>query len=151
MSDPDPNSEYAHDGTRLRALIARRGMSHAEFAEAAGVSLQSVLTVWIGQGKIARARIPMICDLLNCSADELLGLRTLARPSQVAEALSTYRSLSADARALLDAFDRMPPQNRTHLLGIAKALTQSDKPIPRAPSGMTIHKSLPCKSRSGRL
>lgn len=68
---------HAHDGDRLIALMRRAGVSDAQLAEATKVSVQAV-GKWRATGEIARNRLARVCETLQCSADELLGLQPIS-------------------------------------------------------------------------
>jgi len=62
-----------HVGPNLEALIRRSGKQKLALANHLNVSEQAVQK-WIKKGTLAREHIRSICEFLNCSADELLGL-----------------------------------------------------------------------------
>lgn len=65
-------------GAALDALIARSGKQKNLLAAHMGVSEQAVQK-WIKKGTIAREHIRELCDYLDCSADELLGIRPIGK------------------------------------------------------------------------
>lgn len=60
-------------GATLNTLIARSGRQKLELAAKLGVTEQAVQK-WVKTGKIARHHIRGICEFIDCSADELLGI-----------------------------------------------------------------------------
>lgn len=66
-----------HDGNRLERLMKRAGVTKAELARHIGTSPTGVKK-WIDTGSIAREHIAPMCRFLRCSADELLGLDSIA-------------------------------------------------------------------------
>jgi transcriptional regulator with XRE-family HTH domain len=79
--------------------MRRKGLSHRKFAEAAGVSTQSV-TNWLAGGQMKPDRFPRVAYVLDMSVDEFIGRRPAREPSetvataQADEALEVARSMA---------------------------------------------------------
>lgn len=92
--------------------MAREGVNAATLAEKAGVSEPGV-SKWLKKGQIARKHIPKLCEVLNCSADELFGIRgagshppaRLAN-DRLAEAIEIVELGLAEAKVKLPASKR---------------------------------------------
>lgn len=127
-----PTDTADHDGARLRTLMDRAGVSQADLAAALGVSPTAVHAKWIGEGKIARERIPAICRILRCSADELLGLVPIRSSTAIAEAAAFYHVMRPDVRALLEKYLAAPPDGQAALQKVGDALAKpSPEMIPK--------------------
>lgn len=117
--------KYMHDGDRLRVLMERAGVTQAELATAMDVSPTAVSSKWLGQGKIARDRIPLICQLLRCSSDELLGIVSAEVPRMVAEPRAEYDR--PDVKALVENYLALEPASQTTLSQVGSSLAESAK------------------------
>lgn len=87
-------------GQRVRAARRRLGLSLAELAAEASVTPAQMEKYESGANPLSAARLAALAGSLGTSADDLLGLGAVeAAPSAVSE----------EARALAEAFDRLPP------------------------------------------
>ena len=94
-------------GAALNSLIARSGKQKLALATHLGVSEQAVQK-WVKQGTIAREHIRGICEFLDCSADELLGIVPIGQSAQSSsQPLRLDRSIvESVAQSLLDTYSQ---------------------------------------------
>ncbi|NKJ21988.1 helix-turn-helix transcriptional regulator [Dyella sp. SG609] len=101
--------EEFNAGAVLDQLIARSGKSKAALARHLDVSPQAIQN-WLKSGGYAREHIKPICLFLDCSADELVGLREPA-PQVQSESqdsgldLETLKSALAAVKEAASAMD----------------------------------------------
>ncbi|WP_232631026.1 helix-turn-helix domain-containing protein [Methylobacterium sp. Leaf118] len=86
-------------GQRIRAARRRQGLSLATLAEAVAVTSPQMEKYEGGANPITAARLARVAEHLAVSADDLLGLRATDPSGPI---------LSDAARALAEAFDRLP-------------------------------------------
>ena len=65
---------YTEMGKRIRERRMEKGYTQDQLAERAGVSLSFMGHIERGTRKLSVETLIALCSVLNCSADELLGL-----------------------------------------------------------------------------
>ena len=92
-------------GDKIREYRLLRGMTQQDIADALGESSGRVVYNWEkGIGRPDCEKIARLCELLDVSADELIGCKSMVgRPTAVEwETLQKYRALDEHGRELVD-------------------------------------------------
>ena len=82
-------------GVRIRALRKARGMKQEDFAEALGVSVQTVSRWENGTNAPDIAMLPLLCACFHVTSDYLLGLE---RKDNMAKLLKTVETCELSSR-----------------------------------------------------
>jgi DNA-binding Xre family transcriptional regulator len=91
-------------GPTLNKLVARSGKQKNAIAAHMGVSDQAVQK-WLKKGTVAREHVPTLCAYLDCSADELFGMRPIGEPASASRSHTARLDpdiVQAVARAMQD-------------------------------------------------
>ena len=92
-------------GDKIREYRLLRGMTQQDIADALGESSGRVVYNWEkGIGRPDCEKIARLCELLDVSADELIGCKSMVgRPTAVEwETLQKYRALDEHGRDVVD-------------------------------------------------
>jgi len=92
---------YTAIGLRIRRLRRNQGLTQEQLAERAGISLSFLGHIERGTRVLSVATLCSIAAALQCSADELLGIDSIADASGLSDALS---DIIADLQALKRRF-----------------------------------------------
>ena len=71
-------------GARVRQYRLRKGLSQTTLADAIGVTFQQIQKYEKGTNAIATARLPMLCDVLGITPNDLYGDLFMNRRQQTA-------------------------------------------------------------------
>lgn len=104
--------------TNLPELRKKAGLSQAKLAKAIATK-QSVIGNWEARGSIPAVWIPKLAEILNCTADEILGVEYKQEPKEI-----DRRTLEGKIYELAAALEL---EKRKALLNVAQALTDSDR------------------------
>ncbi len=66
------NTDYLKIGSRIREIRTKKGMSQAELAEAASISLPHISDIELGKTKMQLSTFIRVCEALQVSSDSLL-------------------------------------------------------------------------------
>lgn len=96
-------SNRSDAGERVRMLRERAGLSQAELGNKAGINPNSISNWELGIAYPQYSGIKRLCRVLNCSANELLGLPEVGLTETESERLYKMRQLDEDGLHTLDA------------------------------------------------
>ena len=100
-------SDRSASGDRIRAYRERAGLSLSELAERTGLRPSAVSNWEHGLTYPQYRGIKLLCRILGCSADDLLGLPSVGLTADESELLALIRRLDDDGlhtvRAVIDS------------------------------------------------
>jgi transcriptional regulator with XRE-family HTH domain len=118
---PDPMDVALGAAVRIRRRTI--GMSQEALAEQCGVSFQQIQKYENGANRISFSRLVQI---LRCRVVDLMDVLDTPGQEPTGDMDLLGRMRTPGALELLAAFERLPPDARTSLVGFMRALTGSD-------------------------
>lgn len=107
-------------GSRIRRIRIARGMSQELVARAMGLTFQQVQKYEKGTNSVASARMPQLCEILQCSPLDLIPWNA---KDKKAAALDPVPELSSYGMALAMRIDKMPDNLRSGFRGLIDAVS----------------------------
>lgn len=104
--------------TNLPELRKKAGLSQAKLSARLEIA-QTVVASWEARGSIPAVWIPKLAEILNCTADDILGMEYKQEPQEI-----DRRTLEGKIYELAAALEL---EKRKALLNVAQALTDSDR------------------------
>ena len=98
-------------GARVRQCRLRKGLSQKTLADAIGVTFQQIQKYEKGKNAIATARLPMLCDVLGITPNDLYGDLFTNRPGKNPPA-PQLDTVTVKAAIMMD---RMSPRVRSSI------------------------------------
>ena len=126
MAEPSTKSPDPMDVALGAAVRIRRrtiGMSQEALAEQCNVSFQQIQKYENGANRISFSRLVQIARALKCRVVDLLEVLDTPDRENTAELDLLGRMRTPGALELLSAYERMPPEARSSLVNMLKAMT----------------------------
>jgi DNA-binding transcriptional regulator LsrR (DeoR family) len=138
------NTEFAQ---RLAYMLDQRGLSQSQLAHLLGIS-RSTVTGWLRYRKLPDAGLlALLCDKLNCSADELLGLRA---HSEKQDTFGTIRWIES-IPPYIHGFQREQIEYGVRLFRQFVVENQSAAEVHNAYNAVSIRSAMQAAFRSGAV
>jgi len=108
-------------GAAVRLRRRTLGMSQEALAERCHVSFQQVQKYENGTNRISFSRLAQIATALQCRVNDLVDLLDGMNEGESRDLGMTARLSLPGALEMLEAYEGMPPQARTHLTALMRA------------------------------
>lgn len=132
MADPSTKAPDPMDVALGAAVRIRRrtiGISQEALAEQCGVSFQQIQKYENGANRISFSRLVQIARALKCRVVDLMDVLDGPDRETTGDLDLLTRMRTPGALELLSAYERMPPEARTSLVGLLRAITtRGDSP-----------------------
>jgi transcriptional regulator with XRE-family HTH domain len=116
-------------GAAVRIRRRTIGISQEALAEQCGVSFQQIQKYENGANRISFSRLVQIARALKCRVVDLMDVLDGPDREMTGDLDLLTRMRTPGAIELLAAYERMPPEARTALVGLLRAfVTQADAP-----------------------
>ena len=122
---PDPLDVALGASVRIRRRTI--GMSQEALAEQCGVSFQQIQKYENGANRISFSRLVQIARALKCRVTDLMDVLDTPAGEGEAEMELLGRMRTPGAMELLNAFEKLPPESRSSLLGFLRSLSASSE------------------------
>ncbi len=122
---PDPLDVALGASVRIRRRTI--GMSQEALAEQCGVSFQQIQKYENGANRISFSRLVQIARALKCRVTDLMDVLDTPAGEGEAEMDLLGRMRTPGAMELLNAFEKLPPESRSSLLGFLRSLSASSE------------------------
>ena len=123
---PDPLDVALGASVRIRRRTI--GMSQEALAEQCGVSFQQIQKYENGANRISFSRLVQIARALKCRVTDLMDVLDTPAGEGEAEMDLLGRMRTPGAMELLNAYEKLPPESRSSLLGFLRSLAASSEP-----------------------
>jgi transcriptional regulator with XRE-family HTH domain len=123
---PDPLDVALGASVRIRRRTI--GMSQEALAEQCGVSFQQIQKYENGANRISFSRLVQIARALKCRVTDLMDVLDTPAGEGEAEMDLLGRMRTPGAMELLNAYEKLPPESRSSLLGFLRSLSASSEP-----------------------
>ena len=134
MNLPDPSTKAPDPmdvalGAAVRIRRRTIGISQEALAEQCGVSFQQIQKYENGANRISFSRLVQIARALKCRVVDLMDVLDGPDREITGDLDLLTRMRTPGAIELLAAYEQMPPEARTSLVGLLRAVvTQADAP-----------------------
>jgi transcriptional regulator with XRE-family HTH domain len=118
---PDPMDIALGAAVRIRRRTI--GISQEALAEQCGVSFQQIQKYENGANRISFSRLVQIARALKCRVVDLMDVLDGPDRETTGDLDLLTRMRTPGALELLAAYERMPPEARTSLVGLLRAIT----------------------------
>lgn len=116
-------------GAAVRIRRRTIGISQEALAEQCGVSFQQIQKYENGANRISFSRLVQIARALKCRVVDLMDVLDGPDRETTGDLDLLTRMRTPGALELLSAYERMPPEARTSLVGLLRAITtRGDSP-----------------------
>ena len=122
---PDPLDVALGASVRIRRRTI--GMSQEALAEQCGVSFQQIQKYENGANRISFSRLVQIARALKCRVTDLMDVLDTPAGEGEAEMDLLGRMRTPGAMELLNAYEKLPPESRSSLLGFLRSLSASSE------------------------
>ena len=132
MADPSTKAPDPMDVALGAAVRIRRrtiGISQEALAEQCGISFQQIQKYENGANRISFSRLVQIARALKCRVVDLMDVLDGPDREVTGDIDPLTRMNTPGAIELLSAYEKMPPEARTSLVGLLRAVViQADAP-----------------------
>ncbi|MCR5874663.1 helix-turn-helix domain-containing protein [Phenylobacterium sp. J426] len=118
---PDPMDIALGAAVRIRRRTI--GMSQEALADQCGVSFQQIQKYENGANRISFSRLVLIARALKCRVTDLMDVFDGPDKETARDLDLLTRMRTPGALELLTAYERLPPEARSSLVGLLRALT----------------------------
>jgi transcriptional regulator with XRE-family HTH domain len=112
-------------GAAVRIRRRTIGISQEALADQCGVSFQQIQKYENGANRISFSRLVQIARALQCRVVDLMDVLDGPDRETTGDLDLLTRMRTPGALELLSAYERMPPEARTSLVGLLRALTHA--------------------------
>lgn len=123
---PDPLDVALGASVRIRRRTI--GMSQEALAEQCGVSFQQIQKYENGANRISFSRLVQIARALKCRVTDLMDVLDTPAGEGEAEMDLLGRMRTPGAMELLSAYEKLPAESRSSLLGFLRSLAPAGEP-----------------------
>lgn len=127
---PDPLDIALGAAVRIRRRTI--GMSQEALAEQCGVSFQQIQKYENGANRISFSRLVLIARALHCRVTDLMDVFDGPDKATARDLDLLTRMRTPGALELLAAYERLPPDARSALLGLLRALAPEPAKAPES-------------------
>lgn len=125
---PDPLDVALGASVRIRRRTI--GMSQEALAEQCGVSFQQIQKYENGANRISFSRLVQIARALKCRVTDLMDVLDTPAGEGEAEMDLLGRMRTPGAMELLNAYEKLPAESRSSLLGFLRSLAAPEPAVP---------------------